>query len=89
MSAPFYIPREAPIAGPGGRIAQRWDDACFQPLLQALTALSTTILSGPDADPNGIVIGSPGYLYRRVGAATSRLYVKESGENTDTGWILK
>lgn len=84
-----FIPRKSPMTTKGGIVAHDWDASCFQPLIQAVNALSTTILSGPDADPNGVVIGSPGYLYRRIGAATSALYVKESGVNTDTGWVLK
>lgn len=87
MSQP-YIPRQSAVLGESGTIARDWD-RWFQGIAQQLTALTSTVLSGPDADPNGIVIGSPGSLYRQIGAATSALYVKESGVNTDTGWILK
>lgn len=86
---PPYIPRKARVLGQDGLVSVDWDRMFCQPMLDTLLALSTTILSGPDADPNGVVVGSPGSLYRRVGAATSALYVKESGVNTDTGWTLK
>lgn len=85
-----YIPRKSPVLS-GGLISADWDRSFLQPLLQAVNALSTTILSGPDADPNGIVVGAPGYLYRALGTGitASKLYVKESGVNTKTGWVLK
>ncbi len=86
-----YIPRETPIVSTGGSVSNRWDASCFQPLVQAAIAFSSTILSGPDADPNGIVVGSPGYLYRALGegVTASLLWVKESGVDTDTGWVSK
>ena len=82
-----YVPRRVPLLR-GEFIAHDWD-SWLQDVVSALDALNVSILSGPDADPNGVVIGSPGYLYRRIGAATSALYVKESGVQTNTGWILK
>ena len=82
------VPRASQVVNGDRKVSHDWDK-WFQDIAQTLNALSTTILSGPDADPNGIVIGSPGYLYRRTGAITSRLWVKESGVNTDTGWVGK
>lgn len=82
-----YVPRRVPVLE-GKTISHDWD-VWLQSLAETLNALSTTILSGPDADPNGIVLGSPGYLYRQLGDTTSALYVKESGVETDTGWVLK
>ena len=82
------VPRASHVVTGDRKVSHDWDK-WFQDVAQTLNALSTTILSGPDADPNGIVIGSPGYLYRRTGAITSRLWVKESGVNTDTGWVGK
>jgi len=81
-----YIPNQSPLTIKGGDVSREWDRAYFQPSLQNLTALSSTILSGLDADPNLIVIGSPGYLYRQIGDATATLWFKTSGENTDSGW---
>lgn len=93
MSTPQqpYIPRKSPVVGKDRLVSDDWDRSCLQPLLQAVNLLQTTVLSGPDADPNGIVIGSPGYLYRALGPSVtaSKLYVKESGVDTDTGWVLK
>lgn len=82
-----YVPRRVPVLD-GKTIAHDWD-IWLQAIANGLSALNTSILSGTVADPNGSVIGSPGDLYRRIGAATSALYVKESGVNTDTGWVLK
>lgn len=43
------------------------------------------VLFGPDANPNTIVTGYIGQLYKdTVGGST---WVKQTGENTNTGWI--
>lgn len=48
-----------------------------------------TISHGPSA-PNGLRNGRVGSLYLRTdGGAASTLYVKESGDNTNTGWVAK
>ena len=40
--------------------------------------------------PNGTVVASVGALYLRLdGGANTTLYVKESGVNTNTGWVAK
>jgi len=40
--------------------------------------------------PNGVVTASVGALYLRLdGGAATTLYVKESGANTNTGWVAK
>lgn len=40
--------------------------------------------------PEAAVVGSVGDLYtRKDGGASTTLYVKESGNNTNTGWIAK
>ena len=47
------------------------------------------ILTGA-GNPNGSVTGSPGDLYTNTsGGAGTTLYVKESGANTNTGWVGK
>jgi hypothetical protein len=86
-----YIPRTSALTTTQGRVSAEWDRIFMQPMLETLLALSTTILSGPDADPNGVVVGSPGMLYRALGPSvtTSQLFVKESGINSDTGWVGK
>jgi len=48
------------------------------------------VLARGSGDPNGVVMGSPGALYlNRAGGAGTTLYVKESGVNTNTGWVGK
>lgn len=40
--------------------------------------------------PNSVVVGSIGDLFVRTdGGANTTLYVKESGNNTNTGWVAK
>ncbi len=82
------VPRASQVVTGDRKVSHDWDK-WFQDVAQSLNALTVTILTGPDTDPNGVVVGSPGYLYRRLGAITSLLWFKESGVNTDTGWILK
>lgn len=41
-------------------------------------------------DPNGVVTASPGRLYVDLdGGAGVTLYVKESGVDTNVGWVAK
>lgn len=48
-----------------------------------------TIIMGTGA-PNGVVTGSRGNIYLRTdGGAGSTFYVKETGDNTNTGWSAK
>ena len=40
--------------------------------------------------PNGVVKASIGAIYhRKDGGANTSIYVKESGTNTNTGWVAK
>lgn len=50
---------------------------------------NTKIQSGTGA-PNNKTLGSVGDLYLRTDGGTSTtLYVKESGSNSNTGWVAK
>jgi hypothetical protein len=41
-------------------------------------------------DPNGVVTASPGVTFlNRAGGAATTFWVKESGVNTNTGWVGK
>jgi hypothetical protein len=52
-------------------------------------ALAGALLTGVGS-PNGSQVASPPALYlRQDGGAGTTLYVKESGVNTDTGWVGK
>ncbi len=43
-----------------------------------------------NGDPNGAVTARVATLYRRLDGGTGTcLYVKESGDNTDSGWVAK
>jgi hypothetical protein len=49
-----------------------------------------TKVSAGTGSPNSVVSGNPGDLYLNLsGGAGTTLYVKESGTNTNTGWIGK
>ena len=40
--------------------------------------------------PEGVIVGNVGWLYTdKDGGAGTTLYVKESGEGTNTGWVAK
>lgn len=84
-----YVPRASRVITGNGLITRDWDASFFQPVVAAVNALSSLLFSGPDADPNGVVVASPGAFYTQRGGVTSALYVKESGVNTNTGWVLK
>lgn len=89
MSNQPYIPRKSPIVS-GGFVSPEWDRSCFQPLIAAVNALAAITLQGHFADPNGNVVASPGALYTSsAGGAGVTLWVKESGVNTDSGWVAK
>lgn len=61
----------------------------FERIARAIVLPERLILTG-DGDPNGAVEASPPCLWlRRDGGAGTTLYVKESGVNTDTGWVAK
>lgn len=54
-----------------------------------LDRFSTNITSG-EGSPENAVLGSVGDLFLRTdGGASTTLYVKESGTDTDTGWVAK
>ena len=58
-------------------------------LLAAVNALGQWEFVG-SGTPNGAVTASPGATYRnRSGGAGTSFYVKESGVNTNTGWVGK
>lgn len=62
-------------------------------LSAALTTLQTFLNSYVrigNGSPEGAVTASKGVLYlRQDGGAGTTLYVKESGTNTNTGWVAK
>jgi len=50
---------------------------------------TATIMSG-SGSPEGVITASPPCLYLNTDGGTSTtLYVKETGEDTNTGWIAK
>lgn len=45
-------------------------------------------ISAGTGTPNGVVLGNPGDLYVSLaGGSETTLYVKQSGANTNTGWV--
>jgi hypothetical protein len=62
----------------------------FRELLQWCRSTSLTEVVSGEGDPEGTVIARVGTLYlRKDGGSGTTLYVKESGDNTDTGWVAK
>lgn len=58
-------------------------------LLQEMVRLSPQSYAG-SGDPNGVQTGNIGDLYTNTdGGAGNTLWVKESGNNTSTGWVAK
>jgi hypothetical protein len=58
-------------------------------LIDAVNMLGQFLNTGAGS-PNGAVTASPPALYlNRSGGAGTTLYVKESGVNTNTGWVAK
>ena len=54
--------------------------------VQTQYVANTMVLSG-EGTPEAFVTGSVGYIYLRTdGGTNTTLYVKESGNNTNTGW---
>lgn len=54
---------------------------------QTLTQIPVYVGSG---SPNGSVTASPGAIYlNTAGGSGTTLYVKESGSNTNSGWVGK
>ena len=52
--------------------------------------LNGSQFSSGSVAPNGVVVGSPGdYYTNKSGGAGTTLWVKESGVNTNTGWVGK
>jgi hypothetical protein len=55
-----------------------------------ISGLSAAITASGNGSPNDVVIGSPGDIYtNRSGGANTTLWVKESGVDTNTGWVAK
>jgi hypothetical protein len=59
-------------------------------VVQAVNAHDDTRVLTGQGSPEGVVVAKVGRLYARSdGGAGTTLYVKESGNNTNTGWAAK
>ena len=62
----------------------------FKAIARAASLPQGVIFGPGQGDPNGLVKASPGAVYLRAdGGAGTSFYVKESGVNTNTGWVGK
>lgn len=59
----------------------------LRPIVRAVNALDDASVLRGQGSPEGVVVASLGRLY--VDAVAGRLYVKQSGANTSTGWVMK
>lgn len=83
------MPRKSEMTGPHNRVSHDWDK-WLQVVQNALDALGAVTVQGDFADPNTNVVASPGAIYTTAaGGAGVTLWVKESGVNTDAGWVSK
>ncbi len=83
MATTPVVPTDAEeLLTPLKRLTQSWR-------LWAMGVTGGIVLYGTGS-PNGQVTASPGRLYCDLaGGAGVTLYVKESGTNTNSGWIAK
>lgn len=59
-------------------------------VVQAVNTQDDTRTLAGQGSPEGVVVAKVGRLYARTdGGAGTTLYVKESGNNTATGWTAK
>lgn len=59
-------------------------------VVQAVNAQDDTQVLTGQGSPEGVVVAKVGRLFARSdGGANTTLYVKESGTNTNTGWVAK
>ena len=59
-------------------------------VVQAVNAQDDTRVLTGQGSPEGVVVAKVGRLYARSdGGAGTTLYVKESGNNTNSGWAAK
>ena len=74
----------------GNRELQRFlDDTLVVLKTVRLVGNDLAVYAGTDS-PEGVVTEHVGSLYLRTnGGASTTLYVKESGDGTNTGWIAK
>lgn len=91
---------EVPFTGHGG-LLKAYSFEFLQDIINRLngqelangfvqTEIAGVTLTVGQGDPNGIVEGSPPDLYFNLnGGAGATFWVKESGAETDTGWVGK
>jgi hypothetical protein len=78
---------------PGGNDVGQLVASLYDFLRRVVQAVNTQddtrVLTG-QGSPEGVVVAKVGRLYARTdGGAGTALYVKESGNNTNTGWTAK
>lgn len=62
----------------------------LRPIVRAVNGLNDTRVLRGAGSPEGAITASVGRLYvDTAGGAGTVLYVKESGDATDTGWVAK
>ena len=62
----------------------------FRRIVAAVNTLEDSRVLRGAGSPEGAVVAKVGALYARTDGGTgTTLYVKETGDNTDTGWVAK
>lgn len=67
-----------------------WVEREFESVEAGLQRLIPVRITAGTGSPESAVVGKVGDLYLRLdGGAGTTLYVKESGDSTNTGWVGK
>lgn len=78
-----------PLGNDVGRLTTALYDV-FRRIVSTVNGLEDAKVLRGSGSPEGAVVAKVGRLYVRTdGGANTTLYVKESGDNTATGWIAK
>jgi len=78
-----------PLGNDVGRLTTSLYDV-FRRIVSTVNGLEDAKVLRGAGSPEGAVVAKVGTLYARTdGGANTTLYVKESGDNTNTGWIAK
>jgi hypothetical protein len=88
LPLPFpYLPGTAKPDSFEDRVQQNFDAIA---VAVGKPVQATALISWGTGSPNGAVVAAVGALFLRLdGGAGTTLYVKESGANTNTGWVGK
>jgi len=84
------LPWAAPLVDSSGRITKEWLHVFIDFLTLIEGDSKGAHIKWGEGDPEGSESANIGSVFLRVdGGALTTLYVKESGDGTNTGWVAK